>query len=63
MIEDTRDFQRRVFKTIEKHFPGGSLQPGIPIIYYNPKSHGAEDYSELAQEVISFEKKKLYAAY
>lgn len=62
VIEETRDFFKdRVFKTIIRKNIAlvESTSQGIPIIYYNPDSHGAEDYSELAQEVISFEKEKI----
>jgi chromosome partitioning protein len=62
VIEETRDFfKERVFKTIIRKNIAlvESTSQGIPIIYYNAKSHGAEDYSELAQEVISFEKEKI----
>ena len=64
VIEETRDFfKERVFKTIiRKNITlVESTSQGIPIIYYDSKSHGAEDYSELAQEVISFEKEKVSA--
>ena len=62
VIEETRDFfKERVFRTIiRKNITlVESTSQGIPIIYYDPKSHGAEDYSELAKEVISFEKEKI----
>lgn len=62
VIEETRDFfKERVFKTIIRKNISlvESSSQGLPIIYYDPKSHGAEDYSELAQEVISFEKEKI----
>ena len=64
VIEETRNyFKERVFKTIIRKniaLVEASSQ-GVPIIYYRPKSHGAEDYIELAEEVISFEKEKISA--
>ena len=64
VIEETRNFfKERVFKTIIRKNVTlvESTSQGTPVIYYNPKSHGAEDYSELAREVISFEKEKISA--
>jgi chromosome partitioning protein len=63
-IEEIRSyFKERAFKTIIRKNVTlvESSSEGMPVIYYNPKSHGAEDYSELAKEVISFEKEKISA--
>ena len=61
-IDEIRSyFKERAFKTIIRKNVTlvESSSEGLPVIYYSPKSHGAEDYSELAKEVVSFEKEKI----
>jgi chromosome partitioning protein len=65
------NFGNEVLQNIEKHFGDAvyntiihgtvklkeSASFGIPVIKYNPRCRGASDYSELAGEVISEEKR------
>ena len=64
------NFGKEVLQNIEKHFGDAvyktiihgtvklkeSASFGIPVIKYNPRCRGAEDYSELATDVITEEK-------
>jgi len=56
-------FSEKLFKTIIRKnitLVEASSQ-GVPVLYYNPKCHGAIDYSKLAEEVMSFEKEEISA--
>ena len=56
-------FSEKLFKTIIRKnitLVEASSQ-GVPVLYYNPKCHGAIDYYKLAEEVMSFEKEEISA--
>ncbi|MCD6351270.1 MAG: ParA family protein [Armatimonadetes bacterium] len=57
-------FGRRVFKTVIRENIRLAEAPshGVPIITYDPRSRGAEDYRALAREVLAQERRRAAAA-